>query len=110
MNARSFIAHQHDELCDVAQGWLDQHQTFNVTHMAVSSNNYGHCVTLVGKEETTAHRYRFTLVYGMDRAGYHRGDDMEAGINAALQGPGELKLLAQSGNELGYLCALLFRL
>lgn len=101
MDAVSFIEGSHKALADEVQKWLDEHPGFLVTHLAFSSAEFDHCVTLLGHEDGKQHRYRFAM------ARAYSGSNE---LSEALAAGGTAYLLAQGGNRYGHWAALLFTL
>ena len=93
----------HSEAAAQVQEWLDQHPMVEVAHLAASSAQYGHCITLVARESERTNRYRFDLVRVASPLDTHAFEN-------SVQGPGTLQMIAQSANEYGHWTALLFSL
>lgn len=95
----------HDRLQKMAQSWLDDHGSIRITHVALSSSNHGHCLTLIGVDGGFSHR-RITLLF----QGAGLGQDPAAGLAKALERvlaqKGAPALMAQSANESGHLIAV----
>lgn len=98
-------ARSHHRLQEQAQAWADSRPTLRITHVALSSSNHGHCLTLVAAEGASAPAQITVLFQG---AGV--GVDPSAGLSRSLRHllaqQGAPAFLVQSANESGHVICL----